>query len=58
MNTFGNLGGVLGPLVVGFVLERGGNSWEIPFYISAGIYAVGAMLWLVIDPTRRVSRAA
>jgi MFS family permease len=56
MNTFGNLGGVLGPLVVGFVLERGGNSWEIPFYISAGIYAVGAMLWLVIDPTRKVSR--
>ena len=55
MNTFGNLGGVLGPVVVGVVLERGGSSWEIPFYISAGIYAVGAMLWLVIEPTRQVS---
>jgi MFS transporter, ACS family, glucarate transporter len=55
MNTFGNLGGVLGPVVVAAVLERGGNSWEIPFYISAVIYAVGALLWLVIDPTRRIS---
>jgi MFS transporter, ACS family, glucarate transporter len=56
MNTFGNLGGALGPVVAGLVLERGGN-WEIPFYISAGIYASGAMLWLVIDPTRKVSPA-
>ena len=39
MNTFGNLGGVVGPLVVGIVLEQSEKSWEIPFHISAGIYA-------------------
>jgi MFS family permease len=51
MNTFGNLGGFVGPLVVGFALDRW-QSWTIPFYIAAGIYVVGALAWLVIDPTR------
>jgi nitrate/nitrite transporter NarK len=55
MNTFGNLGGVVGPLVVGIVLEQSEKSWEIPFHISAGIYVIGAVLWLAIDPTRKIS---
>ena len=27
------------------------HSWVIPFYLAAGIYAVGAVAWLAIDPT-------
>ncbi len=51
MNTLGNLGGLFGPLVVGYAVDRW-QSWTIPFYIAAGIYAAGAVAWLAIDPTR------
>lgn len=53
MNTLGNLGGLLGPLVVGFVVEEYG-SWVIPFYIAAGMYVVGALAWLAIEPGRKL----
>jgi sugar phosphate permease len=51
MNTFGNLGGLVGPLVVGLAVERWG-SWSFPFYVTALVYAGGALAWLAIDPTR------
>ena len=51
MNTLGNLGGLFGPLVVGYAVDQW-QSWTIPFYIAAGIYAAGAVAWLAIDPTR------
>ncbi len=57
MNTFGNLGGMLAPLVVGYVVQRFG-SWTVAFQVSAAIYAVGGILWLVIDPTRQLSEEA
>jgi len=53
MNTFGNLGGFVGPLVVGYALERG-SSWSVPFSITAAVYALGALLWLAIDPHRQL----
>jgi MFS family permease len=56
MNTFGNLGGVIGPLVVGVAVERWA-SWAIPFYITAAVYGAGAVSWLLIDPSRRISPA-
>jgi nitrate/nitrite transporter NarK len=49
MNTLGNLGGLLGPLVVGVAVDRWG-SWTIPFYVTAAVYAGGALAWLAIDP--------
>lgn len=49
MNTFGNLGGLVGPIVVGVAVERW-HSWTFPFYVTAAIYAFGAMAWLAIDP--------
>jgi sugar phosphate permease len=51
MNTFGNLGGFVGPLVVGYAVQRWG-SWALPFSITAAVYAVGAALWLAIDPRK------
>ena len=53
MNTFGNLGGLMCPLVVGWAVERQ-HSWTLPFYITAAIYVGGAAAWLAIDPTRRL----
>jgi nitrate/nitrite transporter NarK len=54
MNTFGNLGGLVGPVVVGLMVDRLG-SWTLPLYVTAAVYAAGALAWLAIDPTRRVA---
>jgi len=57
MNGLSNLGGVLAPIVVGVVVERW-DSWTIPFYITAIVYAAGAFAWLAIDPTREIAPQA
>ena len=54
MNTLGNLGGLVGPLVVGVAVDRW-QSWTFPFYITALVYAGGALAWLAIDPTRAIT---
>jgi MFS transporter, ACS family, glucarate transporter len=57
MNTLGNLGGLVGPLVVGIAVDRW-HSWTFPFYTTALVYACGALAWLAIDPTRTVVQGA
>jgi len=57
MNTFGNLGGLFGPIVVGYAIDRW-QSWTIPFYIAAVIYVAGAAAWLFIDPSRTLAHGA
>lgn len=54
MNTFGNLGGLVGPMVVGLMVDRLG-SWTLPLYVTAGVYFAGALAWLAIDPNRRIA---
>ena len=49
MNTFGNLGGALLPIVMGAVLEATG-SWDLSLYSVAALYGVAALCWLGIDP--------
>jgi len=53
MNTLGNLGGLVGPLVVGIAVDRW-HSWTFPFYVTAAVYAFGAVAWLAIDPETRI----
>jgi sugar phosphate permease len=53
MNTFGNLGGLIAPWVVGWSVDRL-HSWTVPFYITAVVYAAGAIAWLAVDPERRI----
>jgi MFS family permease len=55
MNTLGNLGGLIGPLVVGIAVDRWG-SWTFPFYVTAIVYASGAAAWLAIDPSKPIGR--
>lgn len=57
MNTWGNIGGALSPLVVGYAVGWW-NSWTVPFYITAGIYLFGAICTFFVDPRRRVNLAA
>jgi ACS family glucarate transporter-like MFS transporter len=53
MNTLGNIGGLIGPMVVGIAVDRW-HSWTFPFYVTSLIYASGAIAWLVIDPTKPI----
>jgi nitrate/nitrite transporter NarK len=53
MNTFGNLGGAISPLVVGYSVQLW-DSWSTPLVIMACIYLVGAMLTLFANPHRRI----
>ena len=54
MNTLGNLGGLVGPLVVGYAVQELG-SWTLPFYVTAAVYAFGAVMWLAIDPAKELA---
>jgi len=54
MNTFGNLGGALSPVVVGICLQRWG-SWNAPLLTVAGFYLLAAACWLWIDPRERIA---
>jgi ACS family glucarate transporter-like MFS transporter len=51
MNTFGNIGGAISPLVVGYALQWW-HSWTMPFFVTAAVYVIGGLLTLAIDPTR------
>jgi MFS family permease len=53
MNTFGNLGGALSPIVVGYCVDRLG-SWNLPLFTIAAMYLLAAPCWLAIDPTRPI----
>jgi MFS family permease len=53
MNTWGNIGGALSPLVVGYAVGWW-DSWIVPFYITAGIYLFGAICTYFVDPRKRV----
>jgi MFS family permease len=59
MNMMGNLGGAVGPVVVGYILESGKTtaealpspeSWTLALLVAAAIYLVGSVSWLFIDP--------
>ena len=53
MNTVGQVGGILSPLVVGYLVDAT-NNWNFPLMVLAGIYAVAAVAWLMINPDQRV----
>ena len=57
MNSAGALGASASPLVFGFFVQRG--SWVVPFFVTAGMLASGALIWAcLIDPERSVVGAA
>jgi MFS family permease len=51
MNSFGNLGGALSPLVVGYALDWWG-SWQTPLLIGGAVYITGGLLMLFVNPRR------
>jgi predicted MFS family arabinose efflux permease len=53
MNTVGNIGGAIAPVVAGYAVKNLG-SWSLPFYVMAGVFVCGAAMWLLVDPRRSV----
>jgi nitrate/nitrite transporter NarK len=51
MNTFGNIGGAISPLVVGYAVDWW-HSWTIPFFITAGVYVFGGIMTLLVNPNK------
>jgi MFS transporter, ACS family, glucarate transporter len=53
MNTVGNIGGAIAPVVVGYAVTEL-HSWTLPFYVMAGVFGFGIIMWLAVDPKRSV----
>ena len=49
MNSIGNLSGALLPVAVPYILHLAGNNWNAVFYVSAGMYLTGILIWLALD---------
>ncbi|MFI5316808.1 MAG: MFS transporter [Myxococcota bacterium] len=54
MNTFGNIGGTICPIVMGLCVDRF-HSWTLPLFSIALLYLASGACWLAIDPTRRIA---
>ena len=48
MNSLGQLGGLVAPSVVGWLVDTYG-SWKLPLLIQAACYVVAGAFWLLID---------
>jgi MFS family permease len=53
MNTSGQIAAILMPPIVGYSLKWFGN-WNVPFYLLAGLFVMGALCWMFIDPRKPV----
>ncbi len=53
MNTVGQVGGILSPIVLAYLVDAT-NNWNAPLLVLAGIYAVAAIAWLMLNPDQRV----
>ncbi|MEO8017310.1 MAG: MFS transporter [Pseudomonadota bacterium] len=56
MNTSGQIAAIVMPPVVGYSLKWFGN-WNVPFYLLAGLFVMGALCWVFIDPKQPVFEA-
>ncbi len=52
MNTSGQIGGILCPIVVGFLVQHWAN-WTIPLCVMAALYLGGALCWIAVRPEAR-----
>jgi MFS family permease len=57
MNTSGQIGGIMSPIVLAYIVEIFAN-WAIPLYVMAGLYAIATVSWLFIRPDRPLEEIA
>jgi MFS transporter, ACS family, glucarate transporter len=58
MNTSGQLGAFLSPIILPYFLPAGAEDWATPLYIAGALYLAGSICWLFIDPSRPIDGAA
>lgn len=51
MNTAGQVGGFLSPIVLAYIVKYFG-SWSMPLHVLSALYLMAAICWLFINPTR------
>lgn len=54
MNTAGQIGGILSPVVIALIVDRYG-SWNAPLYLMGALYLGGALCWLFVEPRRAIA---
>jgi ACS family glucarate transporter-like MFS transporter len=53
MNTAGQIGAIVTPPLVA-ILVGSDKNWNLPLHLLAGLFVVGALSWMLIDPRRPV----
>jgi MFS family permease len=53
MNTTGQIGSILSPVVAGWVVAHFSN-WQPPLLIMGSLYVISAILWMPVDPRKRL----
>ena len=53
MNTAGQIAAILSAPIVGYSVKWFGD-WNLPFWLLGGLFLVGALCWLFIDPEEPV----
>jgi MFS family permease len=53
MNTAGQVAAILSAPIVGYSVQWFGN-WNVPFWLQGGLFIIGAICWMLIDPARPV----
>ena len=56
MNTTGQLGSIISPVVTGWIVYRFAD-WQMPLLIMGGLYSLSAILWTQVDPRKRLAAA-
>lgn len=58
MNTSGNIGAAVFPVVVGYLMDATNNSWDRVPIIFGCIYLASAICWMALNPNKNVDRMA
>jgi MFS family permease len=54
MNTAGQIGAFLSPIILPYFLGERAPDWATPLYIAGALYLAGAFCWLFVDPARPI----
>jgi MFS family permease len=54
MNTAGQVGSFLCPLIVAYSLKWFGNNWDISIYLMGFMFLLGVVWWAMVDPRKHV----
>jgi nitrate/nitrite transporter NarK len=53
MNTAGQFAAIILQPIVGYSVDWLGN-WNVPFWLLAGLFVMGAICWAFVEPTKPV----